>query len=753
MAIPGNLLSQVTEQVDPNTSGWTAMLNSTIGLGSGGRARDGCLEVKSVAAGEMRARTVSSYPIVAGTSYEVFADASGSSVPERIGIRWLTAAGAEISITWSLTVSAASTAWHRIAVSGPAPSTAVRAQVVVSSTATAAAQSSYYENVYLGLPFRTLGNLLDTNVESPQTDASGWVVDTNATLARQLPPVSWTVDNYTAGGHVLALTVTANGAASIKSAVPAGASAGTEYAVYAYLNAPTTGSACWIEARFVDGAGTVLGTQRSQLAAPGTGWYRQIASAPAPAGTTGLVVAIGITAGTAGQVVRADTVVVVDTAAATGSGILAALPVGTIVPLADASFEQGVGSWTVTSGTATIARSSPWATSLIGAYSLKLTSVSASTSAVTSGRWTLDPGAGGQPFALIYGLNVAVTGWSFQDFLVWYDTAGAVIQTDHGPPFGLGVGWWRNTSDYIAPAGAASVQARVQATAPASGAVLLLDAVSVGVALPLMDVDVIEETASIRLTRRGLDTTGLLSVWRSGADGVRTLVRGPSGLLDQAPITAETVVIEDYEAPLGVAVSYYAEVRDSAGKVVETETWGAQTIPAPGISMCWLKDPGNPQRNMTLMVPADGGPDWTQPVDQAAYVVKGRRNKVTRSGIRNGDEGDLHLWTQSDDERTALDLLLSSGNVLLWQTAPTAGVGDKYVAVGQVTKARAGQDADDPWRTWTLPLVEADMPVTTGVNGSAGRTWQDILTEFGTWAEVRDTFATWEDVFLNRRKG
>jgi hypothetical protein len=75
-----------------------------------------------------------------------------------------------------------------------------------------------------------------------------------------------------------------------------------------------------------------------------------------------------------------------------------------------------------------------------------------------------------------------------------------------------------------------------------------------------------------------------------------------------------------------------------------------------------------------------------------------------------------------------------------------------YVAVGQVTEGRVGALAQGAWRAWSLPLVEQDMPVTTGVNGAKGRTWRDVLTEFGTWQDVLDTYATWEDVFLDRRR-
>ena len=70
MAIPGNFLSPTTESIDPNTSGWTPKLNcAPLFKGVGGRNGDGCLVTKSVAAGEVQARTVSSYPVTAGTVY------------------------------------------------------------------------------------------------------------------------------------------------------------------------------------------------------------------------------------------------------------------------------------------------------------------------------------------------------------------------------------------------------------------------------------------------------------------------------------------------------------------------------------------------------------------------------------------------------------------------------------------------------------------------------------------------------------
>lgn len=42
------------------------------------------------------------------------------------------------------------------------------------------------------------------------------------------------------------------------------------------------------------------------------------------------------------------------------------------------------------------------------------------------------------------------------------------------------------------------------------------------------------------------------------------------------------------------------------------------------------------------------------------------------------------------------------------------------------------------------------MPV-TGASGSAGRTWQDVLSENDTWEQVLGRYETWEDVLFGQR--
>ncbi|MEU6990409.1 hypothetical protein ABZ953_07060 [Streptomyces sp. NPDC046465] len=744
MAIPGNFLSATTSEVDPNTSGWTSKLNCTLSKGTGGRVGDGCLVVKSVAAGEMQARTVSSYPVTAGTTYQCFADAAGTVV-ERIGIRWLNATGTEISVTWSLSTASAWSAWHRVGVAGMAPAGASQAQVLLSSTPAAGLVSQYWENVYLGLPIRTVGNLFAFNTESAEIDASGWAPEVNATVTRQVPAVSWSVDNYLVGGHTIAITATGAGNAAAVSTDRPAVTPGADYQAYAYLNPPTLAADTWVELRYYDANGNQVSATRSSLVqpSPGSGWYRQRASAIAPANAATCSIATGINGASGGQVLRLEDAVVT---------VAPVLQAGTILPYADGSFEQGVAGWTRPSGVAVIARSTPWGQiAYDGSYSMSVTSATATASVARSGRFAAPGGVGTSYRAQILA-TLGAGSWTVNIKVRWYDAANVDLGTTGGTSYTFpGASWYAMATDAGVPATATQGAIELTLTAGATSSIMYVDVAALWQALPLTAVQAVDETASITLTLRELAVGQSITVYRVGADGSRALVRGLTGLLDKALIISDLMIIDDYEAPLGVPVSYRIELWPDGSTTPATRTSATVTIPVGDVNTVWLKDPGHPQRNVKVL--AEKAPDWARPIDQAVYRVKGRRNAVVLSCVRGGLEGDLSVWTRSDDERAALHWLLDSGNVLLWQAAPGMGVTDMYITVAQVTEARVVALASEAWRAWTLPLTEADLPVTTGVGDSAGRTWQDVLTGFGSWAEVLTAYSTWEDVLLDRRAG
>jgi hypothetical protein len=589
-----------------------------------------------------------------------------------------------------------------------------------------------------------MGNLLSANAETSER-ASGWEYEAlvNCAVSRTVPAVGWSSTNYVSGGHVATMTVTAGGDAEFRSTELPAVTPGTEYLAYAYLNPPSVGSTAWIELRFYDDTLAQIQTTRSVLAEPGTGWYRQRVSDVAPAGAAFVTVAFGLVGATAGQLLRTDGVLIT-----VADGLIFD---GSVMPYADASFEQGTGSWTVASGVAALARLEPWGTdALIGAYSMRLTSATATTSVIRSGRMQVGDAAG-LSWTVSASMKVIAGSWILTRAIRWYDDADTDLGATAGTPDAVSApGWWGHYSQAVAPAGATQAEAEYTLTAGSASSELYIDRVGLWQSLPLSEVVPHQETASVTFTMRELNLGQTVTVWRLLPDGGRQLVRGPDGLLNAITVDATTLVIEDYEAPLGVAVRWYAEVRNGTD-LTQTRAAGPVALVHADVNEAWIKDPGNPQRNLKVLVRT--APDWQRAISQAEFRVRGRRNSVVLSDVRGGLEGDLVIWTRDDDERKALHWILDSGNTLLWQAAPGMGVDDMYVNVGGVSENRVTTYAPEQWREWNLPLRQADMPVTVGVSGSAGRTWQDILTEHATWQEVLDSFATWEDVFLNRPVG
>ncbi|MCR8574669.1 hypothetical protein [Streptomyces sp. Isolate_219] len=748
MGIPGNYLSAATEAIDPGISGWAAKLNCSISLGSGGRNGAGVLALQSAAAGEAQARTASSYPVAVGQTYAAFADASGATVPERIGIQWLTDAGTEVSVSWGLTTSAASANWHRISVGAVAPVGATRARVLLSMmTPGAAGVIGYFENIYLGLPLRQPLNLLSFNAESGgEIDSSAWAAGANGTLSRMAPVVSWSATWYYSGGQVLALTVTASGDASAVCVERPSVQPGTEYLAYAYLNPPTSASNTWVELRFYDGTGAQIQANRGTLAAPGTGWYRQSTSGVAPAGAVSASIAFGITGATAGQVVRSEAAVVkIRTANLTNSE-----PNANVVLAADANAETGIGQWTVASGPATIARSSPWGTAGVSPYSYALTvsSATAAASVLSSGRY---PVAELKNWRIIVAVRRAAGGWTYSPSIRWFDASGTLIGTGTEITFTVASDgqYWAFSSDQVAPAGAVSAQLDLTVTATAASSVLHVVGIVLIQVLPAAEAIADDTTASVAVVYRGL-AAGALTLYRVLLTGERTLVRGADGLVNGVPLVSDTYSLQDYEAPLGVEFYYQAEVRSlTTGAIVARQQSPHTTLAAGDRTMVWLKDPIEPMRNVQLQA-QHPLPTFQRPIEQAVQRVIGRRNAVTYSGERSGAEGDLVLFTRTAEERRRLDWLLDPGHVLFIQASPRSGWRDLYAAVGEAGDAPDGAD-DDTWRDWTLPLTEVDRP-TSGQAGSATRTWNDIRVENATWGDVLARYDTWLDVLLNRPK-
>lgn len=321
--------------------------------------------------------------------------------------------------------------------------------------------------------------------------------------------VSWAADNYLAGGHTLAMTAVAAGNASVLAVARPTVTPGEEYLAYAYLQPPVLTATAWIELRFYDGAGNQIAAQRSTLAAPGTGLYRQRASMAAPTNAATCSVAAGLDTASAGQILRLESVIVI---------VAPKAQAGSVVPYADSSFEQGIAGWTVPSGVATLARTTPGLSAFDGAYSLAVTSSTATASTLRSAKFPVTAGENWRAQALVH--PAAGTWSSVRTRVRWYDASNVDLGASTGAVFTLpGSSWYLVPSDATAPANAATGAVELVVTASATSSVLHVDQVVFWEVLPQTAVEAVDSGGYIRLTLRELELDYELTVWRLQADG------------------------------------------------------------------------------------------------------------------------------------------------------------------------------------------------------------------------------------------
>jgi hypothetical protein len=219
----------------------------------------------------------------------------------------------------------------------------------------------------------------------------------------------------------------------------------------------------------------------------------------------------------------------------------------------------------------------------------------------------------------------------------------------------------------------------------------------------------------------------------NSADGTVLAVRNA----EPATLVLGQWIGPDYEVPLDDEFYYRATSPDVPGVELLSVPYSVASV-----ERTMLKHPGRPALNAAVRV--SEGPSLTRPVAQGIFDVLGRQTPVAVSMRRNSARGDLHLVTFDDAEREALLLLLDDGTPLLLQTPSGYGVGNVYIAVGEVSEERATGFGPEPLRRWTLPFVVVDRP--TGAALAVGNSWADILASYGSWDAMRAAEGTWAGV-------
>ncbi|WP_328546787.1 hypothetical protein [Streptomyces platensis] len=751
-----NLLPVNGSTFEANSHAWMdATSNTTLSVISGQYLTGTySLRFTATAAGSVQAYSPFVSGITPGSTYvarvpvRVQTATAGKTFQARVLFYGPTGNDAVIgSATSTVNASATLTGWQSgqyPMVSMVAPAGAARARVSFIGTGLAAAEYLNVDDVYLTTVALRYGELLDYNTSSVESDASGWTVS-NGTLSR----VSGVL--YAgAGYYVLSASSASAGLMDIKTAAAYPVTAGKTYVAYVAAQATAT-MAGHFNISFYDASAALVGS--SELPQTFDTTIQRIAvSGVAPVGAVTAKILVRPEPTAAAQSVY------LDDASLASPYVLD----GNLLTYEEYSTESILPPWTVTGATA----SRGYLTSGIteGFYQLKLTPAELGSGIITAQLDRLvpvTPGTTYQVGATIFRHNTdiaqSVTS-SVRMFMDWYDADGNLFAPDNPDqfyPVDKPDEWYAqvNTETRECPEGAAFARVMVQVNS--TSALVdgwFVDTLFMREATSEYDLVVDDATGCVTLTINLVPATSSsnsnVTILRMDESGKAASMRAYGRTWDLAPNPYSTIVVEDYEAPLGSRVWYSVQWSSSTGA-----TKGArlltQTVSAPILAdadYAWFKSPGVPALNTTVMMEAPL--KWSRAARSARYDVVGRKNPVHISGTRAGRTSSITVLIWDPEGNALFDSLLDAGTPALIQAMPGYGIdGNLYVSVGDVDVEPLSPDArEDGWR-WTLAITEVDRPG-GGLQGSALSTWQDILdsSAYPTWEDLFNAHETWTSV-------
>lgn len=746
MSVAANLLPPNTSGIETDTSGWTAGANTALSKSTRFYAGAASLGMTASAAGSVTATTSARVAVTTGREYMAYAyfanvaAAAGRTATVRVDWYAAVSGGTAVSSTTATAVTLPSTTgWMTPPpmLLSTAPAGAPFVSVTLTVTGLTLGATVVADLVSFGVPAIITGNLLPYAVQGCELDVSGWrtygtaLASSESTLAYE-------------GWRSLKVTSSAVGSARVGIDVVQPVTPGVEYLAYAWVYAPEANASQATALRWYAADGTYTETAASWVL-PAAQWTRCAVIGTAPAEAVNCRIMLDSTFTSTSQAWRYDQVAL----------RVAPKAAGELLPYNVAGMEVDASGWTAVSG-CTISRSTDYAYE--GIASLKVTPTAGIAADATVELATKIPVTPRQAYQATPRVRLGPT--TEQRYLTtrytWCDAADTILQwadlqwSLSPTPTG---GWYTLQTSTVAPTGAASLSVSFRILSPETAESIYIDDVSVVPGGMAVIADVVPERFGASLFVQGLTTGGYTywGLWRMGEDGSMTAVRGPVGDLSQVPITGDTAVAEDYEAPLGTTVTYYLKVWTVATSYRSTGS-PPIVIPEPPPTEIVLKDPGLPARQTTAVVAAGGQPQWMRRARQGVNEVRGRARPIIISDVRTSREGTMTLVTETAQELADMWWLLETGNTLLVQWPHLWGERDAYVQIGDVTEAPIVDYAEYSDRTWTIPLVEVDRPFGGSV-GSAGRTWQTVNDNNADWMAVMSAATSWLDVYTGVNGG
>lgn len=300
------------------------------------------------------------------------------------------------------------------------------------------------------------GNLLAYNVESIETDATGWGSAVNCTIARS---TAHALD----GSASLLATSSASGAMTTTTATAVTVPSGAQYVSFGAGVWTANALACVVTITWLNGSGGTISTSTASLTPTASAWTYIHSGASVPSGAVTAKLTVQATATAAGQAVYWDRMWI------TVPGIWA----GQMLPFDTQCVEASASGWDALKNcTLTVSPVGFY----VGAFGTSL-QITATAAGDTEARSVSNPSVtpGLEYMGTAWVLCTSATIGDFRVELWWYDSSAAFLSlssTSWSLPSGA---WKRITVIADAPAGAASARLVLRPQATASAQVLYAD--------------------------------------------------------------------------------------------------------------------------------------------------------------------------------------------------------------------------------------------------------------------------------------
>jgi hypothetical protein len=229
-----------------------------------------------------------------------------------------------------------------------------------------------------------------------------------------------------------------------------------------------------------------------------------------------------------------------------------------------------------------------------------------------------------------------------------------------------------------------------------------------------------------------------MAISRVGPSATRAYVRG----FEEATVVPGAFLERDFEAPIGVPLTYTVDTWDSAIPATVASETATVTIPSSGCEDTWLTDLARAQNTSKIVIESLMELAYEVPV--GIHHVIARRTPIVSSDVARAPTFELDFVTGSELENTRARAILGNGVPVLLRTPPEYGVGSMYFSVTGFAEQRIVKQAFEQARRFAVSCVQVDRPDPLLYVPLAPATYSSLETQFATYALATAAYASYD---------